>query len=98
MDTVIKQLERLAEIAAARQDPMPLDAGGVMMRIRGLDTGVDMRESLPIRFFAGGAAAVAAAAAFAAIIGVRAWQEIANPGIVPIESLVTLDSFFDLVP
>ncbi len=89
MDTVLKQVERLAQLAARQADPVPLDAGGIMNRIRGLDAGYGPREPLPLRFFAGGAMAAAAAAVFVAVVGVTSYQEIVNP-------VLTLDSFLPL--
>lgn len=94
MDAFMKKLERLAEMASRRDDPVPLDVSGVIARVRGLEI-EDEVESLPIRLFAGGAMAAAAAAAFVTVLGVSAWQEISNPTIVPIESLISLSNVMD---
>ncbi len=91
MDTVLKKLERLADMAARQADPVPLDAGGIMNRIRGLDVDYGPREPLPLRFFAGGAMAAAAAAVFVAVVGVASYQEIVNP-IFSLENLLPLSN------
>lgn len=91
MDAVMKQLERLAKMASRRGDPVPLNVGCVMERVRDLHI-EDEVEILPIRFFVGGAIAAATVAAFVAVLGLSAWQEISNPTIVPIESLVSLSN------
>lgn len=96
MDAVMKRLEQLAELASRRADPAPLDAGGVMLRIRNLDID-DAADIVPIRLFAGGALVAAAAAAFMSVLGVSAWNEIANPTLVPIDSLISLSNALDLM-
>lgn len=80
MDDVLKNIERLADIAAGRPNPLPLDVGGVMARIEGLEMDeADVR--IPLGFFVGGAAAAAAAAVFVSILALTAFQELASPDV-----------------
>ena len=96
MDAFMKKFERLSEMAAGRPDPRPLDCGAVMSRIHGL-SGLDIATpddrvlSLPLRFWAGGAAAAAAVALGGATLASTAWMEMASP-------LTAVDSLFSVLP
>ncbi len=89
MDAFMNKLGRLADLASRRTEPVPLDAQGVMARIRGLEMDTEA-EIIPLRFLAGGTVAAAAAAAFALLVGASAWHEIFSPDLVPIDSLISL--------
>lgn len=78
MDTILNKIERLAEMAARRPDPVALDAGGVMARIRSLEI-EDDSQVIPIGFFAGGAALAAAAAIGVTVLAATAWQGMFSP-------------------
>ena len=89
MDAFMKKIERLAEMASGQSVPVPLDATGVMARIRGLEFEDDRVLTLPFRFFAGGAAAAAAAAVAVTLLAATAWGEMSSP-FIPVESLIDL--------
>lgn len=91
MDAFLKKMERLSEMASRRSDPAPLDAAGVMSRIHGLqiDEEGDVL-TLPLGFFAGGAAAAAAAAVAVSFLAFAAWGEMSNP-------LTAMDSLIDVM-
>lgn len=78
MDTFLMRLDRLAEMARSEAGPVPLDAAGVMSRIRGLDIEREP-EPLPLAFFAGGMVAAAAAAAIIAHLAFPAWSDLSSP-------------------
>ncbi len=92
MDAFLKKIERLAGMASAQSVPRPLDRAGVMERIRGL--GIDREDdrvlSLPLRFWAGGAAAAAAAAVAVSVFAVSAWADMNSP-------LTAVESLFDVL-
>ncbi len=92
MDAFLKKIERLAEMASAESPPRPLDAAGVMNRVRGLDidSGDDLPLSLPLRFWAGGAAAAAAAAVAVSVFAAAAWADLNSP-------LTAMESLFDVL-
>ena len=91
MDAFMKKIERLAEMATAQSVPQPLDAAGVMARIRGLEVEDDERVlSLPLRFWAGGAAAAAVAAVVVSLLAATAWTEMGSP-LTAIQSLMEAD-------
>lgn len=77
MDHFLNKLDTLAALASGRADPVPLDAGRVMARVRGLE--IEDEEVVPIRFFAGGAVAAAAAALALSPFALSAWDELSNP-------------------
>lgn len=92
MDAFMKKLEQLSEMAALRPDPRPLDSALVMSRLHGLDCVMDDRVlSLPLRFWAGGAAIAAAAAFGVTTLASTAWTEMSSP-------LVAVDSLFNVLP
>ncbi|MCC8189827.1 MAG: hypothetical protein LIP77_04195 [Planctomycetes bacterium] len=86
MDTVMKRIEHLSRLAAARPDPLPLDVARIMPCIRGQEI-VDESLTLPLGFLTGGVAAAAAAAVVVSLFGLTAWMEMANPYPV-VESLL----------
>ncbi len=90
MDAFMKKLGRLAALARDASPPRPLDAAGVMARIRDLSREDETVLSMPFRFFAGGAAAAAAVAAVAALLAVSAWNEMNSP-------LGAIDSMFNVM-
>lgn len=90
MDAFMRKIERLAEMAEARSVPRPLDSAGVMARIRGLEREDDRVLSLPLSFFAGGAAAAAAAAVAVSLFALSAWQDMGSP-------LTAMESMFDVM-
>lgn len=87
MDAFVKKIERLSEMASRRPNPLPLDATGVMARIRGLQVEDESVLTLPLGFFAGGVAAAAAAALVVSTLAISAWTELSSP-MVPVESLI----------
>lgn len=92
MDNILNTLERLAVMASARPEPLPLGAGGVMARIRGLEI-EDEAPIIPIRFFAGGLAAAAVAAVAVTLVAATAWQQLASPA----EAMDSLMDVMDIV-
>ncbi len=78
MDAFMKKIERLADMAARRPSPLPLDPGGVMDRIRGLEIEDDVLR-LPMGFFAGGAVAAAVAAIAVSVVAAMAWSDLNSP-------------------
>lgn len=88
MDAFLKKMERLSEMASRRSDPAPLDAAKVMSRIHGLQIEEEGDVlTLPLGFFAGGAAAAAVAVSFLAF---TAWGEMSSP-------LAAMDSLIDVM-
>ena len=87
MDAFMKKIERLAAMASERPLPAPLDASGVLARIRGLEVEDERVLTLPLGFFAGGAAAAAAAAVAVTLLAATAWAEMSSP-FVAMESLI----------
>lgn len=92
MDAFMKKIERLATMASERPLPAPLDASGVMARIRGLEIEDERVLTLPLGFFAGGAAAAAAAAVAVTLLAVTAWDDMSSP-FVAVESLIDISEF-----
>lgn len=91
MDAFMKQIERLSDMASARSVPQPLDRAAVMARIRELAVEEDDRVlSLPLRFWAGGAAAAAAVAIAVTLFAATAWTDMGNP-------LTATDSLFNVM-
>ncbi len=90
MDAFMKKIEMLADRAALREDPKPLDAMLVMDRIRALPEEVEDEEVLPLRLFAGATAAAAAAAAFVFVFAASAWADFNSP-------LTVMDSLMDVM-
>lgn len=87
MDAFMKKIERLAEMASGAAVPQPLDATGVMARLRGLEIEDDRVLTLPLRFFAGGAAAAAALAVAVTALAATAWSEMSSP-LMAFESMI----------
>ncbi len=91
MDVFMRTVERLAEIARAESVPRPLDCAPIMLRVRGLGIPEDDRMlSLPLRFWAGGAAAAAAAAVAVSAFAAAAWTEMGDPS-------TAVQSLFDVM-
>lgn len=89
MDAFLKKMERLSEMVSRRSDPAPLDAAGVMSRIHGLQIEEEGDVlTLPLGFFAGGAAAAAAVAV--SFLAFTAWGEMSSP-------LAAMDSLIDVM-
>ncbi|MCD7895787.1 MAG: hypothetical protein LUG50_03815 [Planctomycetaceae bacterium] len=87
---IMKKIERLADLAAARSNPLPLDTNSVMLQIRALrDRDDDAVMSVPLGFFAGGAALAAAAAIAVTLFAVTAWTDMSSP-FAAVESLLDL--------
>lgn len=80
MDTFMNKIERLTATAAMRPDPVPLDANGVMARIRGLEVEDDVFV-LPLGFFAGGVAAAAAVALALSLVAATDWSQMNSPAV-----------------
>ena len=78
MDDFMTKVERLAELAAKRRDPLPLDAASIMTGIRGLEM-EDDALSIPLGFLSGGAAAAAAAAVVITLFAATAWSDLSSP-------------------
>ena len=78
MDSFLEKIEALADMAELRPPPAPLDASGVMARIRSLGP---PEEAFPVSlgFFAGGTAAAAALAFLAYWAAAAAWAELSSP-------------------
>jgi hypothetical protein len=89
MDNILNALDRLAVLAAARPEPLPLDAGGVMARIRDLRI-EDESPVIPFGFFTGGLAAAAAAAVAVTLVAATAWQQASSP-------VEVMDSLMDVM-
>lgn len=87
MDAFMKKIERLSEMASRRPDPQPLDAAGVMDRIRGLQVEDENVLTLPLRFYLGGVVAAAAVAVVVSSLAISAWTEISSP-LPVMESLI----------
>lgn len=94
MDDFMNAIERLAALARSQSVPRPLDCAGVMARIRGLEVEDEGVLSLPLRFYAGGAAAAAAAAIAVTLFAATAWTDMAGPGVA-MDSL--LDASLDMM-
>ncbi len=90
MDAFMKKIERLAEMARSAPAPRPLDSAGVMARIRGLEREEDNILSMPLGFFARGAAVAAVAALVVTFFAVSAWSDLNSP-------LEALDSMFTVM-
>ncbi len=91
MDTFMRKIERLSEMARAESVPRPLACAPIMARIRGLAIEDDDRVlSLPLRFWAGGAVAAAAAAVAVSVFAVMAWTEMGSPA-------TAVESLFDIL-
>ncbi len=78
MDAFMKKIERLSEMAARRPNPLPLDAGGVLSRIRELEIEEEATQ-LPLMVYFGGAAAAAVVAIGVTVIASSAWSDMSNP-------------------
>lgn len=89
MDAFMKKFERLSEMASNRSDPLPLDSAAVMARIRGLQVEDENVLTLPLGFFAGGAAAAAVAAIAVSFLAFTAWGEMSSP-IAAMDSLINV--------
>ncbi len=87
---IMRKIERLAEMSAARSDPLPLDANSVMHRIGALRVEDDDAVlSVPLGFFAGGAAIAAAAAIAVTLLAATAWTDMSSP-FAAVESLLDI--------
>ena len=87
MDTFMKKIEQLADMAAKRPDPVPLDVSGVMARVRGLEI-EEESLSFPVGFLAAGLAAAAAVALVVSIIAAHDWAEMSSSPQLAISKLV----------
>lgn len=87
MDAFLKKIERLAAMASTEPAPAALDVDGVMAKIRGIDIAGGLEAdaeddgvlSLPLRFWAGGAAAAAVVALAVSLAASTAWTELTSP-------------------
>lgn len=89
MDAIMNKIERLAAMARSQSVPVPLDCDSVMARIRGLEVEEEGVLSLPLRFYAGGAAMAAVAAVAVTLLAATAWTEMTGP-------LAALDSLAEV--
>jgi hypothetical protein len=96
MDAFMNKIERLAAMAGMRSVPKPLDCGGVMTRIRCLDVEDEGVLTLPLRFFAGGAAAAAVAAVAVTLLAATAWMEMISP-LAAADSMPAIESLVDVM-
>ncbi|MDR3077512.1 MAG: hypothetical protein LBV15_01965 [Planctomycetota bacterium] len=78
MDSFLEKLDALAAMAEHRAPPAPLDAAGVIAKIRLLDP-PEEAFPVPLGFFAGGVAAAAALALLASWAAAAAWAELSSP-------------------
>lgn len=92
MDAFMKKIEQLSDMAARRPNPRPLDGGVIMARLQGLDCRMEEEVlSLPLRFWAGGAALAATVALGVTTLAASAWTEMASP-------MAAVDSLLYAVP
>lgn len=92
MDAFMKNMERLAVMAAGRPDPKPLDAASVTALIRGIRPEDDGMLAMPLGYFAGGAAAAAAIAVTVGALAVMAWMDMSNP-FTGVDSLLDVTEY-----
>ncbi|MDR1519338.1 MAG: hypothetical protein LBU23_04225 [Planctomycetota bacterium] len=74
----MSKIEALSRLAAGEASPPPLNAAGIMGRVRGLEP-EDPDNAVPLTFFAGGAALAAAAALAVSLLAATAWTELSDP-------------------
>lgn len=87
MDSFMKRIGELAELASREPLPAPLDAAGVMLRLRGLSPGFEDDDAMPLKLFSGFVVVAAAAASVVMVFAAGAWADINNP-LFAFESLM----------
>lgn len=89
MDSFLKKIERLADLASGRADPRPLDPSGVMIRIANLPPELEEEDDsiMSLKLFAGVGGIAAAAATVIFVLAASAWIDL-NSTSTAIESLM----------